>query len=159
MRQNSSRSLVLVLALLSSAVPPARGGDPPPEQVLAGVKDFFKKPARPDGSFRPGVDPDYRGMSDSAYRDLAPVTYAVILHRTFGWKLPYEEKTTAFLLSRQRKDGAFVNVAGTVDPDSAAGRAYNTTQGLVALRALGVKPRFDPLPVFAVVLKEDYKKL
>jgi hypothetical protein len=87
------------------------------------------------------------------------VTYAVILHKTFGWKLPYEEKTKEFLLSRQRKDGAFVNIGGTVDPDSAAGRAYNTTQGLVALRALSVKPRFDALPVFDIVLKEDYKKL
>src|SRR5437764_15156101 len=105
MRQNSSRWPVLVLALLSSAVTPARADGPLPEQVLAGVREFFKKTARPDGSFRPGVDPDYRGMSDSAYSDLAPVTYAVILHRTFGWKLPYEEKTKAFLLSRQRKDG------------------------------------------------------
>jgi len=158
MRQNSSRWPVLVLALLS-VVSLARADGPPPEQVLAGIKDFFKKTAQPDGSFRPGVDPDYRGMSDSAYSDPAPVTYAVIMHRTCGWKLPHEEKTKAFLLSRQRKDGAFVNVAGTVDPDSAAGRAYNTTQGLVALRALGVKPHFDPLPVFDIVLQEDYKKL
>src|SRR6266446_548119 len=43
--------------------------------------------------------------------------------------------------------------------DSARTAPSSTTPGLVALRALGVKPRFDPLPVFAVVLKEDYKKL
>src|SRR5215831_2378189 len=168
MTQNASRLLLLLITLLSPVASaralddkpgPARPDTPSPEAVLAGVKEFFKKTARPDGSFRPGLDPDYRGMSDSAYSDLAPVTYAVILHRTFGWKLPHEEKTKEFLLSRQGKDGAFINVAGTVDPDSAAGRAYNTTQGLVALRALGVKPRFDPLPVFDIVLKEDYKKL
>ncbi|HKB38044.1 MAG TPA: prenyltransferase/squalene oxidase repeat-containing protein [Gemmataceae bacterium] len=168
MTQNSRRWPLLLIALLSPAASaralddkpgPARPDAPTPEEVLVGVKEFFQKTARPDGSFRPGLDPDYRGMSDSAYSDLAPVTYAVILHRTFGWKLPHEEKTKEFLLSRQRKDGAFVNVAGTVDPGSAAGRAYNTTQGLVALRALGVKPRFDPLPVFDIVLKEDYKKL
>lgn len=48
---------------------------------------------------------------------------------------------------------------GTADPKSAQARAYNTTQGLVALRALGLKPKHDPLPVFASVLKEDYKKM
>jgi hypothetical protein len=127
MKQISSRCLVLLFALLSFAVPLELAGDPAPEQVLAGVQEFFKKTARPDGSFRPGVDPDYPGISDSAYSDLAPVTYAVILHHTFDWKLPHEEKTKEFLLSRQHKDGAFVNVAGTVAPDSAAGRAYNTT--------------------------------
>jgi prenyltransferase beta subunit len=160
--------LVLVAALLAAL--PAVGDERPaekpvaprkatPEEVLAGVREFFRKTARPDGSFRPGVDPEYQGMSDSAFSDLAPVTYAVILHRTFGWELPHEDRTKEFLLRRQQKDGAFVNVAGTVDPDSAQGRAYNTTMGLVALRALGQKPRFDPLLVFDVVLKEDYKKL
>jgi geranylgeranyl transferase type-2 subunit beta len=98
-------------------------------------------------------------MSDSAYSDLAPVAYAVILSRTFGWKLPHEEKTRALLLGRQRRTGEFVNVTGTVDPASAAGKAYNTTMALMALRALGEKPRHDPLPVFAAVLEEDYKKL
>src|SRR2546427_384828 len=42
---------------------------------------------------------------------------------------------------------------------SAAGRAYNTTMAVLALRALGTKPKYDPLPVFAVVLKADYKTL
>ncbi|MFM8272622.1 MAG: prenyltransferase/squalene oxidase repeat-containing protein, partial [Gemmata sp.] len=39
------------------------------------------------------------------------------------------------------------------------GRAYNTTMALMALHALGTKPRHDPLPVFDVVLKADYKVL
>src|SRR5262249_22773646 len=129
------------------------------DDVLKGVRDFYAKTGRADGSFQPGVDPDYAGMSDSAYSDLAPTVYAVILHRTFGWKLPHEKKTGEFLLARQGKGGGLFNVAGTVDPKSSAGRAYNTTMGLVALRALGLKPRHDPLPVFDVVLKEDYKKL
>jgi geranylgeranyl transferase type-2 subunit beta len=98
-------------------------------------------------------------MSDSAYSDLAPTVYAVILHRTFGWPLPHEVKTKEFLLARQAPDGAFVHIAGTADPKSSQARAYNTTQGLVALRALGLSPRHDPLPVFAVVLQEDYKTL
>jgi geranylgeranyl transferase type-2 subunit beta len=82
-----------------------------------------------------------------------------VIHKTFGWKLPDEDKTRTFLLSRQQPDGAFVNEKGTVDPKSAAGRAYNTTMALMALRALGTKPRHDPLPVFDVVLKADYKDL
>jgi prenyltransferase beta subunit len=133
--------------------------DVSPAQVLEGIRTFFAKTARPDGSFRPGLDPDYEGMSDSAYSDLAPVTYAVILHKTFGWKLPDEKKTLAFLLSRQGPDGAFFHVKGTADPKSPAARVYNTTQGLVALHALGARPRHDPLPVFAEVLHGDYKDL
>src|SRR3954466_8630202 len=108
--------LVLVPGALAQPPAPAR---PAPAQVLAGVRDFFAKTAAPDGSFRPGIDPGYRGMADTAYSDLAAVTYAVVLHRTFGWKLPDEDRTRAFLLSRQRRDGAFFNVGGTVDPASA----------------------------------------
>ncbi len=127
--------------------------------VLEGLQDFYKSTGRTDGSFQPGIDPAYRGMSDSAYSDLAAVTYAVTIHKTFGWKLPYEDKTAEFLLSRQKPNGDFFNVAGTVGPESPEGRTYNTTQGLVALFALGLKPRHDPLPVFESILKEDYKQL
>jgi geranylgeranyl transferase type-2 subunit beta len=150
-----SKVILPVVLLISLAAKPAMAAD----DILTGLRAFFQKTARPDGSFRPGIDPDYEGMSDSAYSDLAPVTYAVILHKTFGWRLPDEAKTRDFLLSRQQADGAFVNVAGTVDPKSAAGRAYNTTMAIVALRALGSKPRHDPLPVFDVVLRADYKDL
>src|SRR5947207_3754240 len=136
---------------------------PPPEisaeTVLAGLKSFWEKTALPDGSFRPGIDPDYKGMSDSALRDLAPVTYAVTLHRTFGWKLPHEEKTRAYLLALQKEDGAFYHVRGTGDSQAPLTRVYNTTQGLVALHALGLKPKYNPLPVFEQVLDGDYKKL
>jgi prenyltransferase beta subunit len=135
------------------------GSNVEPDEVLKGLRSFFEKTAREDGSFQPGVDPDYEGMSDSAASDLAPPTYAVILHKTFGWKLQNEDMTRDFFVSRQKEDGAFVNVKGTVSPKSAQGRVYNTTQGLVALHALGVQPRYDPLPVFAEVMKEDYKTL
>jgi geranylgeranyl transferase type-2 subunit beta len=127
--------------------------------VLTGLQDFYRATARTDGSFLPGIDPAYRGMSDSAYSDLAAVTYAVAIHKTFGWKLPHEDETATFLLSRQKPDGDFFNIAGTVDPQSPEGRTYNTTQGLVALFALGLAPRHDPLPVFEVILKADYKQL
>src|SRR5262249_53186657 len=91
--------------------------------------------------------------------DLAAITYAVTIHRTFGWKLPNENRTAEFLLSRQQPNGDFFNVAGTVDPKSAEGRVYNTTQGIVALHALGLKPRYNPLPVFEAILRADYRKL
>jgi geranylgeranyl transferase type-2 subunit beta len=98
-------------------------------------------------------------MSDSAYSDLAAVTYAVVLHKTFGWKLPNQEATRRFLLSRQQPNGDFINMSGTVDPKSAEGRVYNTTQGIVALRALGTRPLYNPLGVFEEILQQDYKTL
>lgn len=132
---------------------------PKPAPVLAGLRSFFSKTARANGSFANGLDPHYRGISDSVYSDLAAVTYAVTLHKTFGWKLPHEEATRRFLLSRQQANGDFFNVVGTVDPKSAEGRVYNTTQGIVALRALGAKPPYDPLRVFEEILQQDYKTL
>src|SRR5207249_4983700 len=102
---------------------------PPAGEVFAGLRAFYRQTARPDGSFRPGTDPDYRGMADTAASDLAAVTYAVVIHKTFGWALPHEARTREFLLARQRPDGAFVNAAGTLDPASPEGRTYNTTQG------------------------------
>jgi uncharacterized protein YkuJ len=153
----------LAIAFLAFLPSPMLAADAPPssvhDKVLDGLRAFYRKTALPDGSFQPGIDPDYRGMSDSAASDLAPVTYAVTIHRTFGWKLPKEGTTAEFLLSRQNDDGAFFNVAGTVSPRSPEGRIYNTTQGLVALHALGRKPKYDPVPVFEAILKEDYKIL
>src|SRR5207253_8797913 len=128
-------------------------------EVIEGLRNFFAKTARADGSFANGIDPRYRGMSDSAYSDLAAVTYAVTLHKTFGWKLPHEEATRRFLLSRQQPKGDFFNVAGTVDPKSAEGRVYNTTQGIVALHALGSRAKYDPRRVFEETLKGEYKTL
>ena len=145
--------LTLLLLAVVAAAPPS------PEEVSKGLREFFTSVSNPDGSFRPGVDPDYEGMSDSAYSDLAATTYAVVLHKTFGWELPDVAKTRQFLLGRQQNDGAFVNVKGTVDPKSAAGRAYNTTMAVMALHALGTKPTHDPLPVFDLVLRADYKDL
>src|SRR5262245_23696772 len=100
--------VVLALFAMSLAAMPGLGRSRPceetdgpalkPDDILQGLRDFYKKTARPDGSFAPGVDPDYIGMSDCAYSDLAAVTYAVTIHKTFGWKLPFEDKTVAFLL-------------------------------------------------------------
>src|SRR6516165_5455762 len=102
--------LLPLSACLAMPIPGSGGDDRFAEIVLAQVKHFFAQTANPDGSFRPCIDPAYEGVSDSAFSDLAPVTYAVTLHKTFGWKLPHEEETKAFLLSRQKEDGAFFNV-------------------------------------------------
>jgi geranylgeranyl transferase type-2 subunit beta len=152
---------LLVLAALPGfgSPPPTAAGRTANIPVLVGIRDFFEKTANADGSFRPGIDPAYRGMADTAYSDLAAPAYAVVLHKTFGWRLPHEDKTSQFLLGRQGKDGAFFNLAGTVDPKSLAARLYNTTQGVVALHALGVRPKFDPRPVLDGVLAGDYRKL
>jgi hypothetical protein len=153
-----SIAIFLVSGLLTTAGR-AAGQAPDSAKVLAGLRNFFAKTARADGSFQPGIDPTYKGMSDCAASDLAAPTYAVVLHRTFGWKLPNEEKTIEFFRSRQQKDGAFFHVQGTMDPKSAQARLYNTTQALVALKALWAKPRYDATPVFAPILVADYKTL
>jgi geranylgeranyl transferase type-2 subunit beta len=146
-------------ALLVGAATISFAAEVPPQTVLDGVRTFFARTAQEDGSFRPGLDPAYPGMSDSAASDLAPVTYAVVLHRTFGWALPHEAQTRELLLDRQQPDGAFVNIRGTYDPRTPAARLYNTTQALVALHALGARPRHDPLPIFVEIMRGDYKDL
>lgn len=155
------RTLLCILTAYHLASTGAFAEDklPGKDEVFAGLRSFTAKTARPDGSFRPGIDLEYQGISDSAASDLAPPTYAVILHRTFGWQLPDEAKTRAFFLGRQQADGAFVNQAGTLEPQSAGAKLYNTTQGLVALHALGAKPRYDPLPIFDAIMQADYKTL
>jgi geranylgeranyl transferase type-2 subunit beta len=153
------KKYIILLAFLLTFSPAAAREKPSADAVLKGLQAFIKTTALPDGAFRPGVDPEYRGMSDSAYSNFAPVTYAVVIHRTFGWTLPHEEKTRDWILARQEKDGAFTHTAGTVDPKSAQGRVYNTTMALMALHGLGAKPKYDPLPIFAKVMEKDYKSL
>src|SRR5277367_4132025 len=94
---------ILPLAFFLFAHPAAAQPKHSADEVLKGLQAFTKRTALPDGAFRPGIDPDYRGMSDSAYSNLAPVTYAVVLHKTFGWPLPHPEKTRDFLLKRQQE--------------------------------------------------------
>ena len=158
-RLRNALTLMILAAVAGRATAGGHAAKASPQDVLDGLKVFWQKTARPDGSFRPGIDPDYKGMSDSALSDMAPLTYAVTLHRTFGWKLPHEKATLANLLGRQKADGAFYHASGTGDARAPLTRVYNTTQGLVALHALGAKPRYNPLPIFEQVLAGDYRKL
>ena len=77
------------------------------------MRDFYQKTARPDGSFQPGIDPAYRGMSDAAYSDLAAVTSELlqspILYIT-GHRSP-KNRFTAIekkLLKRYVDNGGFI---------------------------------------------------
>jgi len=117
------------------------------QDVLIGVQDFIRQIANPDGSFRPGIDPLYKGTSDTGLTGIAAPAYATIISSTFGWSLPYQEQTIAFMLSCQKPDGAFYAPTGSMDQNSPHAKLYNTLQGILTLRLLGEKPEFDPMPV------------
>jgi geranylgeranyl transferase type-2 subunit beta len=124
------------------------------------TRDFIVRCGRDDGSYAPSPDPAYAGESDTKFSDLAAVTYAAVLARTMGWELPRPERSIAFLRSHQRPDGRFVNHSGKHDPASDLAILYNTTQGVVGLRALGAAPAIDPIPRVEKLLAGDaYKKL
>ena len=86
--------------------------------LLKGVQDFFHRVANPDGSFRPGIDPNYKGTSDTGLSGMAAPAYATIICHTFGWSMPYPEETIKFLLSCQEPDGAFYPPTGSMDQNS-----------------------------------------
>ena len=109
--------------------------------------EFILRCRRDDGSYAPSPDTGYAGESDTKLSDLAAVTYAAVLAKTMGWELPEPKRSAQFIARHQREDGRFVNQGGEHDADSALGVLYNTTQGVVALRALGERPRIDPTPV------------
>jgi hypothetical protein len=141
-----------------------RGSDPGDEaerKDLAGKTfDFIVRCRRPDGGYAPSPNPSYTGESDTKFSDLAGVTYAAVLAKTMGWELPHPEQSVEFVRRHQQPDGRFVNLAGKHDPTSDLGVLYNTTQGVVALRALGQRPEIDPLPALEPLLAgERFKQL
>jgi Prenyltransferase and squalene oxidase repeat len=130
------------------------------ERLARVTWDFILRCRREDGGYAPSPDPQYGGESDTKLSDLAAVTYAAVLARTMGRELPQPGRSVAFLRRHQRPDGRFVNLAGQHDPESDLGVLYNTTQGVVALRALGDRPEVDPTPVVERLLAGDtYQKL
>jgi hypothetical protein len=70
---------------------PANASDPAElaDETLA----FIRRCAREDGGYAPSPDPQYQGNSDTGLSDLAAVTYAAVLAKTMGWKLPHEDKS------------------------------------------------------------------
>lgn len=122
--------------------------------VLDGIKDFIHAVANKDGSFRPGVDPAYKGTSDTGLSGIASPAYATILCATFGWPLPYPGQTREFFLSCQKADGAFYPPTGSMDQNGPLAKLYNTVQSVVSLRIMGASPRFDPMPVIQYFFKD-----
>jgi prenyltransferase beta subunit len=121
---------------------------------------FIDKCRRDDGGYAASPDPDYKGNSDTKFSDLAAVTYAAVLAKTAGRKLPHADRSADFIHRHQQDDGHFINLAGEHDPKSDLGILYNTTQGVVGLRALGQKPRQDPTGIVAHFFENNaYQKL
>jgi geranylgeranyl transferase type-2 subunit beta len=108
---------------------------------------FIRRCARRDGGYAPSPDPTYPGNSDTGASDLAAVTYAATLAKTMGWRLPHPQRSIDFLQRHQQADGSFLNLEGKMDPKSDLAMLYNTVQGVVALRALGTRPKVDPAKV------------
>jgi len=126
--------------------------------ISEGVRDFIRQVANTDGSFRPGIDPGYKGTSDTGLSGIAAPAYATILSATFGWSLPFPEQTAAFLLSCQKPDGAFYAPTGSMDMNTPLAKLYNTVQGTLALRLLGRQPQYDPMPVIDYFFRDGQFK-
>jgi prenyltransferase/squalene oxidase-like repeat protein len=120
---------------------------------------FIEACARDDGGFSPSPDPQYRGNSDTAESDLAAVTYAATLAKPLGWHLKHPERSVEYIQRHQQPGGIFVNFQGSMDPKSNLATLYNTVQGAVGLRALGVKPKFDPLRVMDRFFEKEVFKM
>jgi geranylgeranyl transferase type-2 subunit beta len=144
--------------LVGAAACPAKAAD---ENALRDKTfDFILRCRREDGGYAPSPDPAYKGNSDTGFSDLAAVTYAAVLAKTLGWDLPHLERSAEFVHKHEQPDGSFVNRGGRHDPKSDLGLLYNTTQAVVALRALGQKPRKDPSGVMPRFFEKGaYRKL
>jgi prenyltransferase beta subunit len=130
------------------------------QRVRAAAMDFIARCARPDGGYAASPDPAYVGNSDTSSSDLAAATYAVVLQKTLGEATPRAAQTVEFIQGHQKPDGRFVNHAGKFDPDAELAILYNTTQGAVALRSLGARPKFDPEPTIARMVQSGaFEKL
>jgi hypothetical protein len=130
------------------------------KDLVADTLAFIRRCFRDDGSYSASPDPQYCGNSDARASDLAAVTYAATIAKTMGWNLPKIEKSAAFVQLHQQSDGSFINKAGSFNPKDDLAILYNTTQAVVALRAMGQKPAIDPYHVFDHFFAgETFKKL
>lgn len=156
MRRISRRNLLqwsMMAAIGASLQAKRLAAQPPANAPIDGqaIKDttsqFIQNCARPDGGYSPSPDKKYAGSSDTAESDLAAVTYAATLAKPEGRTLAHAKKSADFIQHHQRSDGVFVNLAGNLDPHADLAVLYNTVQGVVGLRALGSKPRVNPVHV------------
>ena len=129
---------------LTNVARPVRAAPSVPGNIVEETFAFIKRCARPDGGYAASPDPAYAGNSDTGSSDLAAVTYAATLAKTVGWRLPNVERSIEFIHRHQQADGSFINLEGKMDPKSDLAVLYNTVQAVVALRALGQRPKIDP---------------
>ncbi|MGA2620482.1 MAG: prenyltransferase/squalene oxidase repeat-containing protein [Thermoguttaceae bacterium] len=115
--------------------------------LAAETSAFVRRCACADGGYAPSPDPKYKGYSDTSLSDLAGVTYAATLAKTMGWQLPHPKRSIEFIHQHQQPDGVFMSQGGNWDPKSSLSVLYSTVQAVVALRALGERPKIDPLKV------------
>ena len=147
-RRQMLRGVACTLAGIAiSKLPDSSAAPGQPAKLAEETLAFIRRCARPDGGYDPSPDPAYEGNSDTRLSDLAGVTYAATLAKTMGWELPHLERSIDFIQRRQQPDGSFIHLAGKMDPKSDAAILYNTVQGVVALRALGQRPKIDPSKV------------
>ncbi|MGA2032997.1 MAG: prenyltransferase/squalene oxidase repeat-containing protein [Thermoguttaceae bacterium] len=118
-----------------------------PTSLADETSAFVCRCARADGGYAPSPDPNYPGYSDTGLSDLAAVTYAATLAKTMGWQLPQPRRSIQFIHRHQQPDGAFRSQGGSFEPNSHLAVLYNTVQAVVALRALGERPKIDPVKV------------
>jgi prenyltransferase beta subunit len=128
------------------------------ERIERETFDFIVRCRRDDGGYAASPDTSYAGESDTKLSDLAAVTYAAVLAKSMGWELPDRKRSAEYIARHQSKGGRFVNQGGGHDPESDLGILYNTTQGVVGLRALGERPAVDPSPVIERLLEGDAHK-
>jgi hypothetical protein len=64
-----------------------------------------------------------------------------------GWQLPQPKRSIEFIQQHQQPDGAFMSQGGDWNPASNLSVLYSTVQAVVALRALGERPKIDPVKV------------
>jgi len=130
-----------------SKLPDSSAAPGQPAKLAEETLAFIRRCARPDGGYDPSPDPAYEGNSDTRLSDLAGVTYAATLAKTMGRELPHLERSIDFIQRRQQPDGSFIHLTGKMDPKSDGTILYNTVQSVVALRALGQRPKIDPSKV------------
>src|SRR5437660_2698950 len=160
-RRQMLRGLACTLAGVAiSKLPDSSTAPGQPAKLAEETLAFIRRCARPDGGYDPSPDPAYEGNSDTSLSDLAGVTYAATLAKTMGWELPHPERSIGYIQQRQQPDGSFIHLAGKMDPKSDLALLYNTVQGVVALRALGERPKIDPIKVMDRFFVGDaFKKL
>src|SRR4051794_34121187 len=86
-------------ALERRAIPSfgVENGDQDRAKLAQETFEFILRCRRDDGSYAASPDPGYAGESDTKLSDLAAVTYAAVLAKTMGWKLPEPMRSVQFI--------------------------------------------------------------